>query len=164
MQPQILPNLFSDDMLWLFRMQISHTKNHPSCPEDRTTFFRKQCHRHPLFEVIHEYLETKVNEMNLFGEPVKRSYSFLSMYDDERSICPLHTDRPQCKYTVDLCIDFKTPWNIFISDQAYHLEKGDAVAYSGTDNPHYRNLIQPGNFCDLVFFHFVPTSFQGSLD
>jgi hypothetical protein len=126
---------------------------------DKDRFNRYWFHNLPLLVKLHK--ELKVDE--IFGEPVKPSYVFLSMYGDE-GICPLHTDRPQCKYTADLCIDQKEVWPIMVSDEEYLLQPGEALCYSGTDHPHYRNRIQPGNFCNLAFFHFVPVAFEGRLE
>ncbi len=38
---------------------------------------------------------------------------------------------------------------------AYLMQPGDAIYYSGTGHAHWRETIQPGNFFDLVFFHFA---------
>jgi hypothetical protein len=46
----------------------------------------------------------------------------------------------------------------------YILMPGDALCYSGTHHAHWRNPITEGNFCDLVFFHFVAHDYQGGLD
>lgn len=166
MQPIVLKKFFSDDLLDLIRLQIAILKSpegkYLGVEEDREQFFRKGCHNPDLFRALHYLMVDRAQ--SIFPEKVKSSYVYVSMYEDERSICPLHTDRPQCKYTVDLCIDQAEVWPIYINGEAYYLEAGDAVAYSGTDHPHYRNQIVKGNFCDLAFFHFVPESFNGGLD
>ena len=43
------------------------------------------------------------------------------------------------------------------------LEPGDAVAYSGTHQWHYRDRL-PSGTADLAFFHFVPEGFRGGLN
>jgi len=161
MTPIVIKNFFSKDLMDLLRLQVFHFKVDPSTEEDREIFFRKEKHNPDLFKALHFLMNERASE--IFPEKVKPSYAFVSMYEDERSICPLHTDRPQCKYTIDLCIDQKIPWGIFINDEEYILNAGDAVCYSGTDHPHYRNVIEKDNFCDLAFFHFVPTKFEGDL-
>lgn len=166
MEPYVIKNFFSEDLMDLLRFQVSVFKSEAGpgvgVENDREVFFRKQVHNPHLFRALHALMKKRACET--FGEEVKPSYVFVSMYDDDRAICPLHTDREQCKYTIDLCLDQKEPWEIFINDVAYLLEPGDAVVYSGTDHPHYRNRIAKGNFCDLAFFHFVPKSFSGGLD
>lgn len=80
---------------------------------DTRDFVREYAHNVPFFVGIHKALREFASEQ--FGEPVKPSYSFLSMYK-ENGICPLHIDRPQCRYTIDYLIrqDQQEPWPIHI--------------------------------------------------
>lgn len=82
---------------------------------DETEFIRTYAHNVPYFVGIHRQLVDLASE--IFGEPVKPSYSFLSMYRDD-GICPLHIDRPQCRYTIDYLIrqTQPEPWPIRIGD------------------------------------------------
>lgn len=165
MEPIIYRNFFSSDLVVALKAQTKLFKGPygalSGVREERKVFFRKEVHSHAIFKALHFHMIDRANE--IFREAVKPSYCFVAMYDDERSICPLHTDRPQCKFTIDVCLDHGEPWELFVNDQPYVLNPGDAVCYSGTDHPHYRNKIKPGNFCDLAFFHFVPENFSGGL-
>lgn len=162
---------------------------------DDTVFMRRHAHNVPYFAGIHRQLTDYASEM--FGEPVKPSYSFLSLYQ-HGGTCPLHIDRPQCRWTIDYLIqqDQAEPWPIKIGDamsdeQRQDLEQtgeislsddeqiakriaaeswsevllspNDAVCYSGTHQWHYRPERLTGTAA-LVFFHFVPIEFEGSLD
>ncbi|MDA0630793.1 MAG: hypothetical protein O2981_05380 [Proteobacteria bacterium] len=82
---------------------------------DETTFIRKYSHNTPFFVSIHRHLSDFASEQ--FGEPLKPSYVFLSMYEDG-GICPLHIDRPQCYRTIDYLItqDDQEPWPILIGE------------------------------------------------
>ena len=82
---------------------------------DNESFVRHHAHNVPFFVAIHKQLTNFACEQ--FGEAVKPSYSFLSMYKDN-GICPLHIDRPQCRYTIDYLIrqDQQEPWPIKIGD------------------------------------------------
>lgn len=166
MKPFVIKEFFSKDLMDLLRLQVHFFKSengkHFGVEEDREEFFRKGIHNPDLFKALHFLMQERANLF--FPEKIKSSYVYVSMYDDERSVCPIHTDRPQCKFTIDLCIDQKEEWPIIINDEEFILYPGDAVLYSGTDHPHYRNKIKKGNFCDLAFFHFVPESFNGGLD
>ena len=155
-------------------------------------FGRTYAHNLPFFVEIHHQLADYASE--IFKRAVKPSYAFLSMYKDGGQ-CPLHIDRPQCRYTIDYLIrqDDKKPWPIHIGPEMTDAERAkiqnghpqfgeerdsviesvnwtscelmanDAVCYSGTNAWHYRPTKSNGR-ADLAFFHFVPTSFQGSLD
>ena len=76
-------------------------------------FIRREANNVPFFVGIHKQLAEFASD--LFGEKVKPSYSFLSMYQDNGT-CPLHIDRPQCRYTIDYLIrqDQAEPWPICI--------------------------------------------------
>jgi hypothetical protein len=155
-------------------------------------FGRRYAHNLPFFVSIHHQLKEYASE--IFGVEVKPSYSFLSMYD-KGGKCPLHVDRPQCRYTIDYLIrqDSSKPWPINIGPQMSDddvakievphpatkkeiksvidsvdwssclLNPNDAVCYSGTNAWHYRPTASVGA-ADLVFFHFVPKDFSGSLN
>jgi hypothetical protein len=124
-------------------------------------FNRHHINDHPSLVEAHKLLVPILSK--LIGRQVKKSYCFLSIYRDN-GICPVHVDRPQCKYTIDLCVSQQQPWPIYVDDVAYVLQEGQALVYSGTDSPHYRHEIQPGNHCTLVFFHFVDVDFEGTLE
>lgn len=138
-------------------------------PEDRR-FNRYFWHNLPLLKKHHNNKKFISLASRVFGTRVKPSYVFLSMYGNE-GVCPGHTDRPQCRFTLDLCISQKKPWPIMIGkDQndrvgkKYILHEGEALAYSGELQFHYRKRIQKDNWVNLAFFHFVPVSFKLDLD
>ena len=122
---------------------------------------RQAVHNDPFHVAVHERLVPLASE--LAGAVVKKSYAFAAMYGD-RGICPRHVDRPQCKYAINLCVAQREPWGLFVDDVEYRLHPNQALFYSGTRSPHHRERIQPGNFCNLVFFFFVDEDFEGSLD
>lgn len=68
---------------------------------DQNDFVRGYANDVPFFTAIHKQLVELATE--IFCEPVKPSYSFLSMYQNNGT-CPLHIDRPQCRYTIDYLI------------------------------------------------------------
>ena len=127
---------------------------------DDNVYNRVRAHNLPYFKHIHKQLEDVASE--IFGEPVKASYNYLSLYN-ENGVCPFHIDKPQCKYTIDYCIDQDQTWDIWVDDKNYTLKPNDALCYSGTDSPHFREKIK-GKYCWLVFFHFVPIDFNENLN
>ncbi len=128
-------------------------------------------HNLPVLVTLHHSKELIAKASEVFGEEVKPSYAFLSMYGPD-GVCPLHTDRPQCKYTIDMVVRQDAQWPIYVlaagetEARSFLLNEGDALAYSGTDHPHHRlpmDKDSKATFCDLVFFHFVPINFFGDL-
>ena len=99
---------------------------------DEGEFVRTYAHNVPFFVKIHHQLVDFASKT--FGEKVKPSYSFLSMYQDN-GICPLHIDRPQCRYTIDYLIrqDQRKPWPIHIGD---HMTDAQRIALDEAGDGH----------------------------
>lgn len=122
---------------------------------------RKWIHNPSLLVDVHKDLVSVASK--LAHRNLKKSYCYLSLYTT-KGICPPHKDRPQCQYTLDLCVSQKKPWSFFVDDREFLLSENDALFYNGTKSLHYRNRIAPDNTCSLVFFHFVDSHFRGTLD
>ena len=140
-------------------------------PADRMN--RWYWHNLPLLKKLHHSMELRKVADEVFGEPVKPSYVFLSMYGPD-GVVPLHQDRPQCYRTIDLQLDSDGTWPIYVDDKPYTLKPGQALCYSGTGQPHFRKPMPedsqnhkktgPISFMNLAFFHYVPIGWQGALD
>lgn len=162
MTPRLIKNFFSPEVFSRLKLHIkAKAKDLEREPIQDHAFNRHSIHNDSLLLTVHEHLEEWLSV--LVSEKVKKSYSFISLYR-EGGVCPRHTDRPQCKYTVDLCVSQDQPWPIYVDDLPYKLYENDALVYSGTDSPHYRQRLVNGSHCFLIFFHFVPIGFHGSLD
>lgn len=162
MRTILLPNMFSEKNFQTLKAYVDNIANQlVDSPLTDTQFNRHHLHNEPFLAAVHPTLTDYMSEVA--GQKVKPSYCFLSIYR-QGGICPLHTDRPQCKYTLDLCISQSKPWPLFVDGAPYYLRENDALIYSGTDSPHYRDRLEDGNHCTLAFFHFVPEDFVGSLD
>jgi hypothetical protein len=99
----------------------------------------------------------------LFGRKVRPSYCFLSMYGPD-GICPPHTDRPQSQFAIDVCVRSDGEWPIYINGSVYVSRPGEALAYSGVRQRHYRMPMARDGTCsymDLVLFFFVPAERRG---
>ena len=161
-------------------------------PEDTQKFGRRYAHNLPFLVDIHHQLTEYASD--LFGEKVKPSYVYLSMYD-KGGRCPLHIDRPQCRYTIDYLIQQESsePWPIHIGRQMTDKQRAqlqtthpqtDVETKSIIDKEKWTTcLLQPNDAvcysgtnawhyrptaslgtADLVFFHFVPEKFSEPLD
>lgn len=191
--PQVIEGLFSSHIHDEIKDFITNYSRYLPLPIDEI-FQRRYVNDVPFFENIHQQLAPYASE--LFGQKVKPSYSFMSMYYNGGR-CPLHIDRKQCRFTIDYLVQQSADatWPICISDELTDVEResihptemsfldnepgmqdvidgrswttvdlrpNDAVCYSGTHSWHYRPTILKGT-ADLVFFHFVPEDFVGSL-
>ncbi len=140
-----------------------------AAPEGK--FNRWFWHNLPLLKHLHNDPEFIAMASDLAGRNLKPTYSFLSMYGPE-GVCPLHTDRPQCQFTIDLLINSnhkEKPWPIFVAEKPYVLDEknGQALFYSGTGQAHYREPMATSSDAtkvDLAFFHFAPVEWMGELN
>lgn len=123
-------------------------------------FNRYSLHNPPPLRKFHYALEDEVSKY--FGQKLKMSYCYLAMYGPNGK-CIKHTDREQCQFTLDYCVSFDEPWPLFIEGQQFDLKENSAVLYKGTDHLHWREDRTSGQYCHMIFFHFVPEDFKGSL-
>lgn len=144
---------------------VPGNKYHDCDAPEKDKFNRWCWHNLPLLVKFHHSPEFLMNVRNIFKKDLKPSYVFLSMYGPE-GVCPLHTDRPQCQYTVDMVISQDGLWPIYIDNKPFGLQTSQAICYSGTEQPHYRkpmNQDSEATYCNLAFFHFVETNWMGPL-
>ena len=134
MNPSVttIQSLFSDEVHEKIQSFLDETVPMLSVGIDEGRFVRTYAHNLAFFAKIHHQLTDLASD--LFGEPVKPSYCFLSMYKDN-GICPLHVDRPQCRYTIDYLIrqTQPEPWPIHISD---HMTDEQRAEINETDAGH----------------------------
>jgi hypothetical protein len=139
-----------------------HDKDAP----DADKFNRWYWHNLPLLKKLHNSRALMNLACDTFGVDLKPSYVFLSMYGPE-GVCPLHQDRPQCQYTMDLLIHGGEEWPIYVDEKPYISVPGEALCYSGTGQPHYRKPMKEDSkavMANLAFFHFVPSDWDGKLE
>lgn len=159
---KVLKNLVNEDVLSKLR---DICKKESQEQKDWCNIFnRKHVHNHSseLIKQLHQDFAKLASE--ICGVDLKPSYTFMSLYGNN-GYCPPHFDRVQCQYTIDLQVNSDGSWPIYVKSDEYILENGDALCYSGTYHFHYRRKMpEKMSFNHLVFFHFVPKDFSGSLD
>lgn len=185
--PFIVKDLVAKEVLRHFQIYCETLKSSPLLKKDSTEINRYYVHDDPFFKKVHTNFFTPV-AIKHFKEDLKPTYNFVSFYEQSIGILPLHADKFECYLTIDLCLNQKEVWPIYINNddlvpestyidffamnetqkdfymkrsKPYLLQPGDALFYSGSKFPHWRPKIQDKNFCDVVLFHFVSTR-QGS--
>jgi len=177
------PRVFSDAALEDLERVVRGLKAAELERHELEGFGRYIVHDHPFITELQHSVVDLASEAA--GEPVEPYYNFLSLYT-KLGVCPVHMDAPNAKWTLDLCVRQSEPWPIHLSQvvpwpehagydpddweeaikqdpanqfKPYSLEPGNAIFFSGSSQWHYRDP-HPGEgedqFCDLVFFHFVP--------
>lgn len=123
---------------------------------------RRIRHNDPFAALLHREVRPRVEEV--VGHPVKPSYSFLACYGKGGRV-PAHTDRPQCRYTLDLCLETGgTPWPLYVDGEPYLVAPNEAIVYRGCELTHFRETKPARTRARLAFFHFVDPDFDGPLD
>jgi hypothetical protein len=170
MEPILIDKLLSDDLFLALKNHVDLIKKYFAGKpysdamvdvEDR--FNRHMLHNLPMLVEIHRSAWFIEIAESIFGERLKPSFAFLSMYE-KGGICPPHKDRPQCRMGINLCISQKEAWPFYVERKPYILYENQALAFCGSEQEHHREEINPDNYCNLALFHFVPFDFQGKLD
>ena len=173
-EPKIIKP-FSNASFQLIQDHVYHVRKcfdwpgvpYHDCDAPEASKFNRWCwHNLPVLKVIHQGLGMRLLANETFKQELKPSYCFLSMYGPE-GICPPHTDRPQCQFTIDLLVSGGEEWPIYVEDKPYVLRPGEALCYSGTGQKHYRKPMKEDSkatFANLAFFHWVPEEWMGVLD
>lgn len=85
------------------------------------------------------------------------SYTLFSHYKGKAANLRKHMDANACTYTVDLCIYCYTDWDLWIENIPYKFLPGDAIAFYGEDQIHWRESFPDpeNNHYGAIFFHYV---------
>ena len=89
-----------------------------------------------------------------------RTYTYARIYKNS-SVLKRHSDRPECQYSVTLCLggEYDKQWPIWINDYSgksheVPLEEGDILIYSGHELEHWREKFE-GKLQYQLFMHYV---------
>lgn len=166
----VLPKLLSPLQLALIRLYVRRLSAE-GLMEYKTDYCRDHHHNEPLMQLLQRELLRVIAK--LVPEPVLASYSLLAIYHNQADL-PRHVDREQCEWNLSLVLDLEPEargpdvWPIYLEMapgdvRKVMLEIGDAVLYSGTRYPHWRDPLPAGHRATVVFFHFVPADYAGFL-
>jgi hypothetical protein len=138
---------------------------------DRDNPLRYVAKNEPVARFFHHQLTHTVSAVA--GQRVKPSYVYFASYLSGAELTK-HTDRPQCEFSVTLCLDFspepacETSWPIRLETSrgtvAVYQALGDGLVYRGPSVPHYRTALPEGHTSTSIFFHYVAEDFEGPLD
>lgn len=147
-------------------------------------FGRFVVHDHPFFTELQQGTIPLVSEAA--GEPVEAGYNFLSLYGGKGVCAPhldspqskwtldlcVNQSAPWPIYLSQVHpwpeseVEWpKENWEAQVKQSPslrftpYTLQPGQAIVFSGSSQWHYREALPKGDgreFCDLLFFHFIP--------
>jgi len=135
---------------------------------------RRYMHNDPAGRIVQRALLPAVEA--LVGAPLKPSYSYASLYREGAAL-PVHTDRPQCQFTLSLLIDHRptpadgiSPWALRICprhDPApldIFQRIGGGFLFRGRELAHGRQALPIDQTCWTLLAHYVDLEFAGTLD
>ena len=141
-------------------LNFVESKNYNGRYNPKPQYDRDGYQDEPFFSNIHISLLSIAEEV--FKKRLKPSYNYFCLYGENGSLIN-HKDRLQANYTINYCINCDKEWDLFIDDKPYTSKSNTAIFYNGRENYHYRKQIT-GKFMNLVFLHYVPLDFEGSLN
>jgi hypothetical protein len=128
-------------------------------------------HNEPVARFLQRQLTHAVSTMT--GRKVMPSYAYVAAYQGG-ALLERHTDRPQCEYTVSICLDFAPetsgpcPWSLNLDVDGRTLRvlqrPGDGLLFRGRKIAHHRDRLAPGSSVTNVLLHYVDTDFTGVLE
>jgi hypothetical protein len=125
-------------------------------------------------ELITLYLQDQLGRwLNAIApRPVQSTFCWFSRYRSG-AVLKRHRDRPQCLWNLSFAVDGDPDpgrdgaWPLWFEiggeARSVRLGLGDAVLYSGTELPHWRDELPQGRTAGMCFMHYVDLSFQGDL-
>lgn len=148
-EPKVIPSFFSLEVVKEVRKNLAAL--------DLSDYWEPQMCRHqcinlPFARKLHTEMTRRA--ATLFGKPVFPTYPFYARYA-QNGILPNHVDNDACVYNIDVLIRQDRPWPIYVDDEEYLLGENEALVFSGSASPHYRNRYS-GQFYEVLIFHFVP--------
>ena len=180
-EAQLLKHVFDDATMDEVRHAAASVAPAQLKMHEARMFKRFVLQDHPFFNELQQRLIDRVSAA--VGEPLEAYYNILSLYGAQ-GVCPLHMDAPFAKWTLDLCLSQSVPWPIHFSPvvpwpepgiygtdwqerireenegrfSSFVLEPAQSVLFAGSSQWHYRDPMPGGasDFCDLLFFHFIP--------
>ena len=112
----------------------------------------------PAFDMA-MYMSTE-DISKIVGKRLLPTYTYARIYKNGSDL-KIHSDRPECQYSVTLSLGggYEKPWPIWIKDYAgksheVPLDEGDMVVYHGTELEHWRGKFE-GTAQFQLFMHYV---------
>ena len=96
----------------------------------------------------------------IVGKRLIPQYTYARIYKNGSDL-KIHSDRPECQYSVTICLggEYEKQWPIWIKDYTgksheVPLDVGDMLVYSGCELEHWRERFE-GNMQYQLFMHYV---------
>ena len=112
----------------------------------------------PAFDMVMAMSTQDIGK--IVGKRLIPQYTYARIYKNGSEL-KIHSDRPECQYSVTLSLggEYEKPWPIWIKDYAANmnevpLDVGDMLVYSGCELEHWRDKFE-GETQYQLFMHYV---------
>ena len=150
-----IPSFFS---IYLRNYFTLRAQNDPSLSGDSQAPNSHCVYGDPAFEMVMAMSTQDIE--NIVDKNLVPQYTYARIYLNGSDL-KIHSDRPECEYSVSLSLggEYEKPWPIWIKDYAgksheVPLDEGDMVVYHGTELEHWREKFE-GNMQYQLFMHYV---------
>ena len=150
-----IPPFFSTYLRNYFTLRA---QNDPSLRGDEQAPNSHCVYGDPAFEMVMAMSTQDIE--NIVDKNLVPQYTYARIYKNG-SVLERHSDRPECQYSVTLCLggEYEKQWPIWINDYSgksheVPLDVGDMVVYHGTELEHWREKFE-GNMQYQLFMHYV---------
>ena len=150
-----IPPFFSTYLRNYFTLRA---QNDPSLGGDSQAPNSHCVYGDPAFDMVMAMSTEDIGK--IVGKNLIPQYTYARIYKNGSDL-KIHSDRPECQYSVTLCLggEYEKPWPIWIKDYAgksheVPLDVGDMVVYHGTELEHWREKFE-GNMQYQLFMHYV---------
>jgi len=150
-----IPPTFSNYLRNYFNLRV---QTDPSLEGDPQVPNSNCVYGDPAFDMVMAMSTPDIGE--IVGKKLIPQYTYARIYKNGSDLLK-HMDRPECQYSVSLCLggEYEKTWPIWIKDYAGNdhcvpLDEGDMVVYHGTEVEHWREKFE-GNAQYQLFMHYV---------
>ena len=150
-----IPSFFSTYLRNYFTLRV---QNDPSLGGDPQAPNSHCVYGDPAFEMVMAMSTEDIGR--IVGKNLIPQYTYARIYKNGSDL-KIHSDRPECQYSVTLSLggEYEKPWSIWIKDydgksHEVSLDEGDMVVYHGTELEHWRDKFE-GNMQYQLFMHYV---------
>ncbi len=149
-----IPSMFSNYLRSYFTLLVQNDKlkGDSQAPNSHCVY------GDPAFDMVMAMSAEDIG--NIVGKKLIPQYTYARIYK-KGSDLKIHSDRPECQYSVTLSLGgkYEKPWPICIKDYAGNtheipLDEGDMVVYHGTELEHWRDEFE-GDTQYQLFMHYV---------
>ena len=150
-----IPPFFSTYLRNYFTLRV---QNDPSLSGDGQAPNSHCVYGDPAFDMVMAMSTEDIEK--IVGKNLVPQYTYARIYKNG-SVLERHSDRPECQYSVTLCLGgkYEKQWPIWINDyfgksHEVALDIGDMLVYSGCELEHWREKFE-GEAQYQLFMHYV---------